>query len=142
MESDFGVVPLPKWDETQERYYTPSDSNAFGTLVTAKSPEAVGAYLEMGSSYGHRNLIPLFFDKELKAKLARDPESAEMFDLILSSSTYDLGINAYQGSVNQELRFGFLDGKDLASFVEEIKPKINGVLENSVKTVQKNAAGE
>jgi len=138
MESDFGVVPLPKWNEDQDRYYTPSGGSAFGVLITAESKEAVGAYLEAGASYGHRKLIPLFYDNDLKLKLARDTKCAEMFDLILASSIYDLGVHAYLNVCNWELCKGFREDREFASLVKMIERSTNRALKNAVKAIEES----
>ena len=43
------------------------------------------------AAYGHRDVIPAFYEKSLKSKYARDEESEEMMDLIKDSIVYDIG---------------------------------------------------
>lgn len=136
MESDFGVVPTPKYDENQTRYYSQNGGSGFGVLISTKSPEACGAFLEMGSAYGHANLIPLFYENDLKTRLARDPKCAEMYDLILDSGVFDLGIHAYLNVCSFQFCRGFTDRSALSSLIRKNEKKINAALSDAVTKVE------
>lgn len=92
LDFDFGVIPYPKYDEQQEAYITTArgDYSCFGVPVTA-DPEITGAVLEAMASENFRSVTPMYFEKALKVKYSRDNESAQMFDLIRNSVSYDFG---------------------------------------------------
>lgn len=136
MENDFGVVPTPKYDESQSRYYSEVSSSGWGVLIHTKSPEACGAFLEMGSAYGHKNLIPLFYENDLKVRLARDPQCAEMYDMILESAIFDLGIHAYLNVSSYQFCVGFKEGKSLSTLIRKNERKINNTLADAVTKVE------
>lgn len=90
-ENDYGVIPMPKWDENQEEYYSVCDAgaNIMVIPVTATNTEMIGAVVEALSAQSWRTVLPTYCDIALGAKSARDPESVEMIDLVLSSRVID-----------------------------------------------------
>lgn len=90
-ENDYGVIPMPKWDEEQAEYYSTCDAgaNIMAIPVTAANIEMIGAVVEALSAYSWRTVLPTYYDIALGAKSARDPESVEMIDLVLSSRVID-----------------------------------------------------
>ncbi len=92
MKSDFGVLPFPKLNADQQEYYTCGGDGVGGLCViyTTEIPREIGAFLELGSAYGHQHLVPRFYENDLKRKIARDPKTADMIDLILKNAIYDM----------------------------------------------------
>ncbi len=90
-ENSYGVVPLPKWDEEQSEYYSVCDAgaNVMVIPVTAANTEMIGAIVEALSAYSWRTVMPTYCDIVLNRKSARDPESAEMMEMILDSRVID-----------------------------------------------------
>lgn len=90
---DYGVVPMPKWNDGQENYYTcvRATYSGFCLPATAADPELSAAALEAFAYESWRNVSPVYFEKALKIKYARDNETAQMFDLIKSSVTFKFG---------------------------------------------------
>ncbi|GHU34616.1 hypothetical protein FACS1894105_01700 [Clostridia bacterium] len=93
MDSDFGVLPYPKLDENQDKYYTYVDSHSplMGIPRTASDTERTGAIVEELSYLSRKYLVPAYYDVTLKTKFARDDESSEMFDYIFDGRVYDFG---------------------------------------------------
>ncbi|MCL2518109.1 MAG: hypothetical protein FWF15_06045 [Oscillospiraceae bacterium] len=94
MEVDFGILPNPKFEETQERYYhTPSVWNACLMLVpvTITQPEIIGYILELLAAKSTDTLTPAYYDLQLTHKLTRDEESGKMLDIMFSTVTFDMG---------------------------------------------------
>ena len=92
MNADFGILPLPKFDEQQANYFCESGNGMMAVIpVTAEDPNRNGAFLELYSYYGFKYVVPAYKEVSLKTKMARDDESAAMVDLIDVSRVYDLG---------------------------------------------------
>ena len=92
MDDDFGIIPYPKFDENDD--YSTAINGAAPLIVIPISVSDVnrtGAITEALAAYGHRDVIPAFYEKSLKSKYARDEESEEMMDLIKDSIIYDIG---------------------------------------------------
>ena len=121
MDTDFGIIPYPKYDENQEEYRTTSH-NAVSMMcfpVTVKDPEMSAIITEALCAESYRNVIPQYYDVVLKVKGARDDESAEMIDLIRDSLIFDFGwVHSVPmgsiGGIMQELILGNNSG--LASY--------------------------
>lgn len=90
---DFGVVPMPKYDETQQEYYTVMSFpySLYGVPVDAADANMSAAVLEALGSEGYRTVSPALFETAFKAKYAQDDKTAQMFDIIRSSVVFDFG---------------------------------------------------
>lgn len=92
MKDDFGVLPLPKFDEAQAEYHSRTcQPMVFMVLQTCKDTSFTGAVLEVLSFEGYKNVVPAYLDDTLKYKYQRDEDSIQILDLIFSSMTIDLG---------------------------------------------------
>lgn len=92
-ELDYGVVPMPKYDEEQQEYYTVMSFpyTLYGVPVDAGDPNMSAAVLEALASESYRTVSPALFETAFKAKYAQDDKTAQMFDLIRSSAVFDFG---------------------------------------------------
>ena len=92
MDDDFGIIPYPKFDEN-DVYSTTINGSAPLIIIpiSVSDVERTGAITEALCAYGHRDVIPAFYEKSLKSKYTRDEESEEMMDIIKDSIVYDLG---------------------------------------------------
>jgi hypothetical protein len=84
MENDYAVIPFPKFDETQNKYYSliPTASQILFVPVTVTETEFVGRTLEALSYYSWKGVVPQYYEVSLKTKLARDASTREMLDII------------------------------------------------------------
>ncbi len=91
LEFDFGILPLPKYDEKQENYHTISQDSfsLFCVPSVVNDIDMVGAITEALACESRNSVIPTFYELALKSKYARDPGSEEMIDLINNSLYYD-----------------------------------------------------
>jgi len=137
MDVDFGILPMPKYDENQDRYYhIVSVWNAPLMSVSSMidSPEKIGYILELMAAKSVDTLTPAFYDTQLKHKLLRDDESEEMLDIILSSITFDLGA-AYEfgGLVRDIIAIG--RGANFASTYEKSEPAAQRDIEKLIEAL-------
>lgn len=119
MQCDFGIIPMPKLDETQERYYSCAMENltVLGIPASAKDPELSGKVLESLAIIGYTDIVPNYFEIALKGVYARDVESAEMLDLILENTWFDFFyLNSPSlNSINHLFRKQLASGGSIAS---------------------------
>lgn len=87
---NYGVLPVPKYDEAQENYITPSFDCQFAIPVTVQEPEKVSLLVEAYSSAGYNIIRPAYFDTALSTKYTRDEDSIEMLEIISNTLTVDL----------------------------------------------------
>ncbi len=93
VESDYGIIPMPKWNEAQEEYKSFVDGYhaLLQVPVTVQNTEMVGVITEALCAESWKSAIPAYYDVALKVKGARDAESLEMLDLIMDGRTFDFG---------------------------------------------------
>ena len=93
MNTDFGIIPYPMYDENQDGYRTTAHNSVSMMCfpVTVKDPEMSAIITEALCAESYRNVIPDYYDIVLKTKGARDDESAEMIDMIRDSLIFDFG---------------------------------------------------
>ncbi len=92
LEFEYGVLPLPKYDAAQDRYYTMVSEYTLALNIprTASDPKRSGAVIDYLSFLGMRDVIPVV-QEALCYKGMRDQDSIEMFEIILDSMSMDIG---------------------------------------------------
>lgn len=92
METDFGIIPYPKFDVNQDKYYA-RVSYYIPTLVPVSNNELemTGAIFEALNSESHRTVLPTYLDTILRVRNTRDEDSARMLDLMFDSFVVDIG---------------------------------------------------
>jgi len=90
---DFAVIPLPKWDENQERYLTTVDGacDVQAVLKTAKNLEMVGVVTEALNADTWKNVEYAYYEKVLKNRGLQDPRNLEVMDMIIEGRVFDFG---------------------------------------------------
>jgi len=92
MNSEFGVLPIPKFDEAQEGYITYCESNSStATMPNAGDPETAATVLEAMALQSYITVTPAYYEVALERKYSRDEESIEMIDIALANRVYDIG---------------------------------------------------
>nr|MBQ4320278.1 hypothetical protein [Clostridia bacterium] len=94
MESEFSIIPTPKFDEKQENYRSsgsPHASYGFVIPVTCDDPERVGVIMETMSYYSGDTVIDAYINITLEGKIARNEESVAMLHKIIAGAYYDIG---------------------------------------------------
>lgn len=123
MEDDYGIIPYPKWDEKQDRYYTMIDGHGplLAILTTHPDPEMVGIITEAMSAESYNLVTPAYYEVALKIKYSRDEESVKMLDLIKDGIKYDFGYiyDGWQGFAFSLQELFASQKKDFASHYEK-----------------------
>ena len=93
MEDDFGIVPYPKYDKAQEKYYTYADghSSMFGIPITVQEPRKIGKILVALNAESWKTVVPEYYDVAIKVKFVRDDESVRVLDILLDGRVFDFG---------------------------------------------------
>lgn len=88
----YGYLPFPKADTDQQQYYTTSGFPYSMWMITTycEETERAAYVMEALASAGYRTVQPKIYD-QLKYRGHDDPINAQMFDLIISCKTYDMG---------------------------------------------------
>lgn len=138
MNTDFGIIPIPKYSESQDDYRT--EVNIYiGTMltvpITCTDPERTSVILEALAESSSKNLKQAYYDTNLTVKLSRDTESEKMLDIILNNVIIDIG-EVYQiGGLSQAYINLYNDAdnyRNLASFYAEYESKITADIEKLI----------
>jgi len=97
MESDFGILPIPMYQESQREYFCSLNDNANRPLVIPRHVEdltTVAEITEIISYYsrygGDESLYESFFERLTLAKICRTEDDRAMLTLIFNSKVYDM----------------------------------------------------
>ncbi len=88
---NYGVVPNPKLNSEQLRYYThaPNAHDAYSIPSTAKDVDCSSAVVELFASESYKQVTYVFYEQNLKTRYAPDERLGDMYDLIRESLTFD-----------------------------------------------------
>ena len=90
---EFGFVPFPKYDETQERYYNMMNyhnASVFSIPYTVADTAQAGFYLEAISEASCDTTYTAYVDSKCKVQDSYDELTAKMLDLSLQCTSYDV----------------------------------------------------
>ena len=94
MDANFGIIPLPKYDENQDNYHSVVNSWSgvlLGVPNSVKDLDRTSIILEAMAAESRYTLQPAYYDVVLQRKFVRDEESSDMLDIIFNSRVYDIG---------------------------------------------------
>ena len=103
---NFGVVPAPKFEESQTRYYNTysyTNCTAYSVPTTSTDLARTGSVMEAMAEVSKYTLTPAYYDVNLIGQSTRDEESAEMLDIIFGNRVYDIGYYYQIGPYNKQL---------------------------------------
>jgi len=92
-ETDFGIVPVPKYDKDEEFYssfYTGGPA-ALCIPTTNTELDKTGRIIESLCAYSSITLMPAYYETCIQGKYTRDSEAVEMLDIIFANRRYDIG---------------------------------------------------
>ena len=134
MEDDFGIVPLPKYDESQKDYYSRiADGWLLNVPTHCADTEFVSAILEELAIGTKNYIIPAYYEDALKNKFIRDDDTLEMLDIVQTNKMIDLAdtvwFNEIRGPFTNDV---FVQGKPVASYLEKMEKKVNKAIEKAL----------
>ncbi|MCL2160258.1 MAG: hypothetical protein FWH48_12700 [Oscillospiraceae bacterium] len=132
METDFGIIPYPKYDEQQESYY--ARGAFYDSFVVAKhNPDLVrtSAVIEALNSESNKTVIPAYYETCLKTRTSRDEESESMLDVIFDNLVIDLGDSIWVNKIRDAVFAGMFSGnnRNLVSKLESMEKSIQADIE-------------
>ena len=89
----YSILPLPKLDSQQENYIS-SPGNTFTLFAVCKeSPnvERAAATMQVMGYYAKELTTPALFDVTLKGKYSKNEEMFKVWDIIVSTLSFDMG---------------------------------------------------
>ena len=147
-EIDYAVLPLPKWDEAQDRYYITvgGSGDAQAVLRTASNLEMIGVITEAMNAESWKTCEGAYYENTIKYKSTRAEENVEILDMMMESRIFDFGSvyggwSSYGGGatfwIHEVLN---KDSADIASYYQSKKTTWEGYMD-SVITAFENYEG-
>ena len=139
MEDDFGVLPVPKWSEDQQNYYTNVDNgtaDVIGILKTVQNTEMVGAVIEAMSAMSYTYVMPVYCQSVLELRSTRDPESSEMLRMVMDTRVMDWETlyAGYDGWTTRQRKF--VNTAECPELVSGIVSRLQEVLNIYDRTIE------
>lgn len=91
MKDDYSILPYPKYNESQESYYT-SALDEYSVLLlplTVEDTNLVGKIVETMCAESYNSVMPTWYDVALKGKYANDPTTQKLIELVMSGRYFD-----------------------------------------------------
>ena len=146
IEFEFGILPLPKLDETQEQYYTFCGAGIIGIPVNTVNPDRTAIVMEALQYYSYEHVRPAFFDIVLQNKALRDKESYEMMTIIQNTKIFDVGFHmdtSGKGGVNALYKIIVTDNStDYVSYLKSVEESVNKGYKKLYDAVMGNTAAK
>ncbi|HBF15122.1 MAG TPA: hypothetical protein DDW30_05480 [Clostridiales bacterium] len=141
---NFGILPMPKLDKTQDDYITPvSGVSPFGIMKSSSDPRRAAIILETFTIYSYLTVRPEYYETALKLRYQTDANAAKMVDFIVDRLSIDfLFINgsAFESVADQPFNliepFGNLQGEGYYSYMGSLQNKMEGYLEQFMKVYE------
>jgi len=139
---DFGILPIPKYEEAQDRYYSfGSHTNVTAYLmpITTSDVDRSGTLIEAMAGMSLYTLTPAYYEISLMGKMIRDDESAESLEIILHNRSYDLGVIFSFGSptaINLFTKMNEEKARDFASRCAAQEPSMVAAIEEFVESLK------
>ncbi len=138
MDTDFGILPMPKADETQTDYATYihcGHASAVCVPITNEDLDLTGRILEDMCYQNYSTVRPEFYDTMLKGKMMRDNASEDMLDIIYRNISVDLSLvlgmsidgDIRSAMIGNQTALASLFEKNLASYQKFLDAYVSGV---------------
>lgn len=137
MESPFGIVPFPKYDEDQENYVTDLVSQLFYMTIPVTNTRLpmTATICEVLTHDSYTDVVPLYYNQTVEQKGLRNEDSIEMLELMRKTRTVDIGVVfGWETDLRNKIRDKLFAGdasiaSDVASGKSAVEAKITKFLE-------------
>ena len=138
MNDSFGILPLPKFDESQENYcaWMNYDTPTLIVPATDSKPERTGAILDALSYLSYKDVLPAYYKVRVSQKSLRNDDSIEMLGIIRDSLYYDASLTyGWTAELAQSIRNAVIAGDSgvasiIASGKNAVSEKIAATMES------------
>ena len=141
METDFGIIPMVKYEESQEQYantVSPHGASLMCVPLTASDTDRTAIIADALAAESYYTLRSAYYDIALKDKYLRDAKSTEMLDLIFASRVFDMGEFYRLGGLSDALMSLCISRKtEVASTLEKNKKAAEAAITRFMKSVEK-----
>ncbi len=137
MEATYGLLPIPKYEESQDGYsaFTSASVSLLGIPATQSDPSRAGVILDALTYESYKSVLPLLYEVRIGQKGLRNEESIEMFELIRTTRGTEFARNLGVTATYVNVMMSMVEGGDnqLASYAAaheaSVKVALNKLLD-------------
>ncbi len=134
-ETEYGIVVVPKYESSQDKYITPVYSATEGFVIpsSAKDPERTALILETLGAISYNNIVDKHIKTVLHYRCANDPVAVEMIDLAYASGAVDKAMaNNFGTCTNILNNLNTYGSKNISSTFTTIEKKLKADIEAAI----------
>lgn len=135
MDTDFGILPHPKYNEEQTDYKTRVAFFDMMTVpVTNSDFERTSIIIEALTCESATSVFPAYYEIAVSAKATRDEESVDMLDIIKNTRTLDLADNIWCDQIRNGFLVGMIAGNNsnIVSMAQSRQSQIDNLIQTAV----------
>ena len=141
MDNTYGIIPNPKYDEIQDRYYTAITVQVpvLAIPVTNGSLERTGIILDAMAYISNKDITPIFFDVTMSQKRLRTEDSIDMLYKIKDSLYFDVGIAyGWTSTLVYNIRDSLNSGKGggATTAIEKAREKVLADIDKTMQLIE------
>jgi len=139
MTSEFGIMPMPMYDDTQEQYHHSINPDVAAVICIPRDEEEhefTGTVLDAIGAASKVVLTPAYYDVNLYTKTTRDEESRATLDIVISTVNYDIGYLAIPDLAGMMNTLANSYSTDLASKYATSESAIQAALDKIIDNFQ------
>ena len=135
MESDFGVLPHPKYDEAQEGYnsYVLGQVTVTCIPITNINLENTATVIDALGMLSTHTIIPAYYEVSYMGKFFRDEESIDMINIIRNSRMYDIASAYGWANVTSSFEQAAVNAQAITSVIERNESRVNTAIEKTLE---------
>ena len=105
----YGIVPMPKLNRDQSKYYTFVQDRVSSFGISAgigekNRQDMLGAVMESIAYHSNKIVRPAYYDTTLSLRFMQDKDSSDMLDLMFETLSFDLGYYVGLGDIRSQMR--------------------------------------
>ncbi|MBE6659697.1 MAG: carbohydrate ABC transporter substrate-binding protein [Ruminococcaceae bacterium] len=118
---NYGILPMPKVDASQEDYICACCELPGVVPITASDIDRTGMIIEAMSAEAYRTVYPNYYEYALKGRYANDEESVKMIDIMFENRvlSYSYIYGGSGGGLQQVVNNVLTQGGNFASYYEK-----------------------
>ncbi|MBQ7983060.1 MAG: hypothetical protein IJ302_05795 [Clostridia bacterium] len=139
MTDEFGIIPTPKYDESQSEYCNYGGSPFYMVVPpTTEDLSRTGAVLEMLAYTSVDVVDTAYYDVLLQGKISRDADTRRMLDLIFTTQIYQTPIAQKYVQTDLVDLYIWKNNTDFASYFAKKRNQIQSDIDAAVEAYQAN----
>lgn len=113
MNTDYGILPYPKYTESGD-YLTTTSSYHVSFVCTLNNEDSIymrGDIIEAMGYFSQKYLTPAYYEKTLVGTYVRDDESEGSLEILATTRIYDIGFYIQPANINKHLIYQYREWK-------------------------------